>query len=84
MALFSLLGTTMGWADETLGFYALLIPLLLALGYDRMAAAGMIIGSATVGAMASTVNRSRSALRASSRTSGSATASRCAGSAGSS
>jgi len=56
MALFSLLGTTMGWADETLGFYALLIPLLLALGYDRMAVAGMIIASSTVGAMASTVN----------------------------
>jgi uncharacterized ion transporter superfamily protein YfcC len=56
MALFSLLGTTMGWADETLGFYALLIPLMLTLGYDRMAAAGMIIASATVGAMASTVN----------------------------
>jgi uncharacterized ion transporter superfamily protein YfcC len=56
MGLFSLLGTTMGWADETLGFYALLIPLMLTLGYDRMAAAGMIIASATVGAMASTVN----------------------------
>ena len=56
MALFSLLGTTMGWADETLGFYALLIPLMLALGYDRMAVAGTIIASATVGAMASTVN----------------------------
>ena len=56
MALFSLLGTTMGWADETLGFYALLIPLMLTLGYDRMVVAGAIIGSATVGAMASTVN----------------------------
>jgi uncharacterized ion transporter superfamily protein YfcC len=56
MALFSLLGTTMGWADETLGFYALIIPLVLALGYDRMVVAGMIIASATVGAMASTVN----------------------------
>jgi uncharacterized ion transporter superfamily protein YfcC len=56
MALFSLLGTCMGWADETLGFYALLIPLLLTLGYDRMVVAGTIIGSATVGAMASTVN----------------------------
>jgi uncharacterized ion transporter superfamily protein YfcC len=56
MSLFSLLGTTMGWADETLGFYALLIPLMLTLGYDRMTAAGMIIVSATVGAMASTVN----------------------------
>jgi uncharacterized ion transporter superfamily protein YfcC len=56
MALFSLLGTTMGWADETLGFYALIIPLMLALGYDRMAVAGMIIASTTVGSMASTVN----------------------------
>ena len=56
MLLFSLLGTTMGWADETLGFYALIIPLVLALGYDRMVVAGMIIASATVGAMASTVN----------------------------
>jgi uncharacterized ion transporter superfamily protein YfcC len=56
MALFSLLGTTMGWSDETLGFYALIIPLMLALGYDRMAVAGMIIASATVGSMASTVN----------------------------
>ena len=57
MALFSLLGTTMGWADETLGFYALLIPLLLALGYDRMAVAGMIIASATVGANESTAHQ---------------------------
>ncbi len=56
MALFSLLGTTMGWADETLGFYALLIPLMLALRYDRMVVAGAIIASATVGAMASTMN----------------------------
>ena len=56
MALFALLGTTMGWGEETLGFYALLIPLLLALGYDRMSVAGMIIASTTVGAMASTVN----------------------------
>ncbi len=56
MVLFSLLGTCMGWADETLGFYALLVPLLLTLGYDRMVVAGTIIGSATVGAMASTVN----------------------------
>jgi uncharacterized ion transporter superfamily protein YfcC len=56
MALFSLLGTTMGWADETLGFYALIVPLMLTLGYDRMVVAGTIIASATVGAMASTVN----------------------------
>ena len=31
----------MGWADETLGFYALLIPLMLTLGYDRMVGGGV-------------------------------------------
>lgn len=56
MVVFALLGSTMGFAEETLGFYALLIPLVLALGYDRMTAAGMIILGATVGSTASTVN----------------------------
>lgn len=56
MALFSLLGSTMGFSVETFGFYALFIPLMAALGYDRMTTAAMIIVSATVGAMASTVN----------------------------
>ncbi len=56
MVVFAILGSTMGFAEETLGFYALLVPLALALGYDRMTAAGMIIVGATVGAMASTVN----------------------------
>ena len=39
MVLFSIGGTTEGMAEETLGFYALVIPLMLALGYDRMVAA---------------------------------------------
>ncbi len=56
IVLFSLLGSTMGFADETLGFYALLIPLMLALGYDRLVAVGAIFVPAAVGAMASTVN----------------------------
>ncbi|MPV38425.1 YfcC family protein [Georgenia subflava] len=56
MALFSLLGSTMGFSVETFGFYALLVPLMLALGYDKMVAAGMIILGALIGAMASTVN----------------------------
>lgn len=56
MVVFGILGSTMGFAEETLGFYGLLIPLALALGYDRMVAAGMIILGASVGSLASTVN----------------------------
>jgi uncharacterized ion transporter superfamily protein YfcC len=56
MVLFSLLGTTMGFSVETLGFYALFVPLMGALGYDRLVTASMIIVGALVGVMASTVN----------------------------
>lgn len=56
MVLFSLLGSTMGFSVETLGFYALFLPLMAALGYDRLVTAAMIIVGATVGIMASTVN----------------------------
>ncbi len=56
MVLFSLLGSTMGFSVETFGFYALLLPLMTALGYDRLTTAAMIIVGASTGAMASTVN----------------------------
>jgi uncharacterized ion transporter superfamily protein YfcC len=56
MVLFSIGGTTEGMAEETLGFYALLIPLMLALGYDRMVAAATILIGAGIGVLASTVN----------------------------
>jgi uncharacterized ion transporter superfamily protein YfcC len=56
MVLFSLLGSTMGFSVETLGFYALFIPLMTALGYDRLVTAAMIIVGAGVGVTASTVN----------------------------
>ncbi|WP_280230716.1 YfcC family protein [Nocardia cyriacigeorgica] len=56
MVLFSVLGTTMGFSVETFGFYALVIPLMLAMGYDRMVAAATIIVGALTGTMASTVN----------------------------
>jgi uncharacterized ion transporter superfamily protein YfcC len=56
MVLFSLLGSTMGFSVETLGFYALFLPLMAALGYDRLTTAAMIILGALVGVMASTVN----------------------------
>lgn len=56
MVVFSLLATTMGFSVETFGFYPLLIPLMLALGYDRIATTGMILFSVYAGFMASTIN----------------------------
>ena len=56
MVLFSLLGSTMGFSVETFGFYALFIPLMTALGYDRMVTAAMIILGALIGVMGATVN----------------------------
>ncbi|MET9291409.1 YfcC family protein [Streptomyces sp. NPDC003077] len=56
MIVFSLLGTVEGFAEETLGFYGLVVPLMLALGYDRLVATGAIILGAGVGVLCSTVN----------------------------
>ncbi|WP_078887982.1 YfcC family protein [Streptomyces sp. NRRL S-118] len=56
LTVFSLGGTTYGMAEETLGFYGLMIPLMLGLGYDRMVAATVIMVGAGVGTLASTVN----------------------------
>lgn len=56
MILFSIGGTTEGMAEETLGFYALVVPLMLSLGYDRMVAAATILVGAGIGVLASTVN----------------------------
>jgi uncharacterized ion transporter superfamily protein YfcC len=56
MVLFSVGGTTEGMAEETLGFYALVVPLMLRLGYDRMVAASVILLGAGIGTLASTIN----------------------------
>ncbi|WP_280266786.1 YfcC family protein [Nocardia wallacei] len=56
MVTFAIAGTVEGFAEETLGFYALLVPLLLALGYDRMTAVGAIICGAGVGVLCATVD----------------------------
>ena len=56
MLVFSLGGTTYGMAEETLGFYALIVPIMVALGYDRMVGAAVIMVGAGVGTLASTVN----------------------------
>jgi uncharacterized ion transporter superfamily protein YfcC len=56
MIIFSLGGTTYGMAEETLGFYAILLPVVIALGYDQLVGASLIAVGAGIGTMASTVN----------------------------
>lgn len=54
--LFGLLGSVMSWSDETLGFYALMLPLLLSLGYDRMVVVAVVTVAPFVGVIGSTIN----------------------------
>ena len=56
MVIFSVGGTTYGMAEETLGFYAILLPVVIGLGYDRMVGASLIMVGAGIGTLASTVN----------------------------
>src|SRR3954467_4360290 len=56
MVVFALGGTSYGMWEETLGFFVLLVPLTLALGYDRMVAASIIFLGAGTGVLCSTVN----------------------------
>ena len=56
MIVFALGGTSYGMWEETLGFFALLVPLALALHWDRMVAAAIIFLGAGSGVIASTVN----------------------------
>jgi uncharacterized ion transporter superfamily protein YfcC len=56
MAVFAVGGTSYGMWEETLGFFVLLVPLTLALRYDRMVAAAIIFLGAGSGVIGSTVN----------------------------
>jgi len=56
MALFALGGTTYGMAEETLAFYVLLIPVMIAAKYDALTAVAVILLGAGVGVLGSTVN----------------------------
>lgn len=54
--IFGILGSVMSWSDETLGFYALMIPLMLGLGYDRLVVVGVVTVAPFIGIIGSTVN----------------------------
>ncbi len=43
ISLFALGGSTYGMAEETVAFWAVILPVMAAAGYDRMVAAGIIL-----------------------------------------
>lgn len=55
-ALFGFLGSVMSWSDESLGFFALMIPLMLALGYDRIVTVAVVTIAPFVGSIGATVS----------------------------
>jgi uncharacterized ion transporter superfamily protein YfcC len=54
--LFGALGSIKGWSDETLSFYTMMIPLMIALGYDRIVTVAVVTVAPFVGALGSTIN----------------------------
>lgn len=56
MIIFGLGGTSFGMAEETIGFYPLIIPVFLAAGYDSITGVRVILLGAGTGVLASTVN----------------------------
>jgi uncharacterized ion transporter superfamily protein YfcC len=56
MALFAAGGTTYGMAEETLAFYAILIPVMIAAGYDAVTGVAIILIGAGIGVLGSTIN----------------------------
>jgi uncharacterized ion transporter superfamily protein YfcC len=56
MTLFAAGGTVYGMAEETLPFYMLLIPVIIAAGYDALTAVAIIMIGAGIGVLGSTIN----------------------------
>ena len=56
MCAFALGGTTFGMAEETIAFYPLVVPIMIAAGYDNVTAVAVIMLGAGVGTLGSTVN----------------------------
>ena len=65
MTLFAVGGTTYGMAEETLAFYAILLPVVLRAGYDAVTGVAIILIGAGIGVLGSTINpfRPRSSHR---------------------
>src|SRR3954447_19023691 len=56
MCVFALGGTTYGMAEESLAFYALVIAVMIAAGYDAMTGAAVVLLGCGIGTYGSTIN----------------------------
>jgi len=56
MIVFALGGTSYGMAEETLAFYALVVTVMIAAGYDALTGVAIIMVGAGIGVLGSTVN----------------------------
>ena len=56
MIVFALGGTTFGMAEESLAFYALIITVMIAAGYDALVAASILLLGCGIGVLGSTIN----------------------------
>lgn len=56
MVLFALGGTSFGMAEETLPFFAIFMPIMMAMGFDSMTAFIVVFVGARTGYIASTIN----------------------------
>ena len=56
MCVFALGGTTYGMAEESLAFYALIITVMIAAGYDALVGAAILLLGCGIGTLGSTIN----------------------------
>jgi uncharacterized ion transporter superfamily protein YfcC len=56
MSVFALGGTTYGMAEESLAFYALIITVMIAAGYDALVGASILLLGCGIGTLGSTIN----------------------------
>ncbi len=56
MPLFALGGSTYGMGEETMAFYPLLVPVMMAVGFDSITGVAIILLGSQIGCLASTVN----------------------------
>jgi uncharacterized ion transporter superfamily protein YfcC len=56
MTVFAIGGTTYGMAEESLAFYALIITVMIAAGYDALVGASILLLGCGIGTLGSTVN----------------------------
>lgn len=78
MALFAAGGTIYGMAEESLPFYTLLVPVMLAARFDPVVAASTVLLGAGIGTLGSTINPFATVIAANAAGIPSPTASCCA------